>query len=523
MTLSPNLHSGHPRRKKGQGLESAFRVWVARRRVDKQGPGAYLLQAWPIASFRHLIRLLLSLAAGTPEALHCVSRALAFALMPLIVIISLLGMSCASAGTFVTGSVFNASGGDHGTISIDWAGTRQVIDGFGASTAGVNPKLSSKLMDFFYTDRGIHLSFIRDTIWPSVADCEAGLARGKCVASSSATISKNDLANTQAAVARGARVWAAEWSPPGSMKSNGQFLKGGSFIGNAANFANLAILQTSFVTLLDKTYGITLYALSPQNEPDVSTYYASCTWTAQQLHDFVPYLAQALSSAGYGSVKLMIAEEGVWGNSYSTAAMNDPAVASKISILAAHEYKGVLASPLSWNNLTTQRIWETEVSDSGAYDDSISSGLTYARMIHGALTSANVNAWHYWSLSGISFQDNEGLTDSFGHPARRAYTLGNYSKFVLPGWSRVDVANKTGLLVSAFKGPDTGAAIVVVNSGPAVANQQFNVGASMGASVVPWITSRKSSLQAQAPVPVSSGSFTYGIPGDSVVTFASTR
>jgi len=121
------------------------------------------------------------------------------------------------------------------------------------------------------------------------------------------------------------------------------------------------------------------------------------------------------------------------------------------------------------------------------------------------------------------FQDNEGLTDSFGHPAKRAYTFGNYSKFVLPGWMRVDVANNTGLLVSAYKGSDTGAAIVVVNSGPSVVNQQFNVDASMGASVVPWITSGKLSLKANAAVPVSSGSFTYVIPGQSVVTFASTR
>ena len=443
--------------------------------------------------------------------------------MLLIVIIALLWLSCASVREFRPGSLFNASGDDQNTITINWTSPRQTIDGFGASTAGVNPRLSSKMMDFFYTDKGIHLSLIRMTIWPGVADCEASLERGMCVALPSATISKNDVANAQAAVARGALVWAAEWSPPGSMKSNGQYGTGGALIGNAANFAELARLQTSFLNLLSKTYGIPLYALSPQNEPDVSTTYASCTWTPQQLHDYVPYLAQALKSAGYGSVKLMIAEEGIWGNSYSAAAMNDPAVASKISILAAHEYKGVLAAPLSWNNFTTQHVWETEVSDFGAYDDSMTSGLIYARMIHGALTSANVNAWHYWSLSGILFQDNEGLTDSFGHPAKRAYTLGNYSKFVLPGWTRVDVANTTGLLVSAYEDPHSGAAIVVVNSGPAVANQQFNVGELMGASVVPWITSRKFSLQAQAPVPVSSGSFTYRIPENSVVTFASTR
>jgi len=497
-------------------------VRIARRRVDKSSPGASPLQAFSSADFRCQACLLAYLAAGRSATFDCARRGLAIGLVLLSVIIAPLCVSCTAAKGFGPGSVTEASGGDQGTITIEWSNTHQTIDGFGAATAGVNPRLSPKLMDFFYTDKGIHLSLIRVEIWPSFADCEASLERGECVASSGATISKNDLANAQAAVARGGLVWGAEWSPPGSMKSNGR-LAGGPFIGNPANLANLASLQTSFVTLLAKTFGIALYALSPQNEPDVSVEYASCTWTPQQLHDYVPYLAQALSSAGYGSVKLMIAEEGIWGNSYSTTAMNDPAVASKIGVLAAHQYKGVPATALSWNNFTTQHVWETEVSDFGAYDGSITSGLAYARMIHGALTAANVNAWHYWSLSGILFQDNEGLTDSFGHPAKRAYTLGNFSKFVRPGWTRVEVTHNTGLLVSAYKGPVTGAAIVVVNSGPAVADEQFNVGAAMGASVVPWVTSHKLNLQAQAPVSVSSDSFAYTIPANSVVTFVSGR
>jgi glucuronoarabinoxylan endo-1,4-beta-xylanase len=417
-------------------------------------------------------------------------------------------------------SVFETSVGDQGPISVNWSSTHQTIDGFGAATAGVNPQLSPALMDFFYTDKGIHLHFIRVEIWPSLADCEFSLEPGECVTSSHATISKMDLANAQAAVARGALVWGTEWTPPASMKSNGR-LSGGPFIGGVTNFTNLANLQTTFVTLLTGTYGIPVYALSPQNEPDVSVDYGSCTWTPQQFHDYVPYLAKALGNAGYGSVKIVIAEQSHWDSSYSATAMNDSTVASDIGILAAHDYDGRGSTHLSWNNFTTQHVWETEVSDSGTYDGSMTSGLAYAKEIHAALTEANVNSWHYWSLSGISFKDNEGLTDSSGHPAKRAYAFGNFSKFILPGWTRVGVTNSTGLLVSAYKGPNGGAAIVVVNSGPAMTNQAFSVGTTMGPSVVPWVTSSRLSLQAQTTVPVSSGSFAYTIPANSVVTFAS--
>jgi glucuronoarabinoxylan endo-1,4-beta-xylanase len=407
-------------------------------------------------------------------------------------------------------------------ITINWSSTQQTIDGFGAATAGANPQLSSALMDFFYTDSGIHLKFIRVAIYPDQADCEASIGTpGVCVTSSNATISKDDLANARAAVARGALVWAAEWSPPGSMKSNGDFLRGGSFIGSATNFTNLANIQTSFVTLLTGTYGIPLYALSPQNEPDFSTVdYSSCTWTAQQFRDYVPYLVTALRNAGYGSVKIMIAEQGHWGNSDSTTTMNDATVAADISILAAHGYGGC-STRLSWSNFTTQHVWETEVSDFRTYDGSMTSALIYAREIHSSLTAANVNSWHYWLLSGIGFKDNEGLTDSRGNLAKRAYTFGNFSKFVLPGWTRVGVTNNTRLLVSAYKGPNGGAAIIVVNSGSAATNQAFSVGTTMGTSAVPWITSNTLSLQAQPAVAVSSGSFTYTIPAKSVVSFAS--
>lgn len=411
---------------------------------------------------------------------------------------------------------------DQKQIIINWSDTQQQIDGFGAATAGVNPPLSSDLMDFFYTDSGIHLKFIRVAIYPDQADCEASIgAPGVCVNSSNATITKGDLANARAAVARGARVWGAEWSPPGSMKSNRNYPTGGSFIGSATNFTNLANIQTSFVTLLTGTYGIPLYALSPQNEPDKSVDYSSCTWTAQQLHDYVPYLATALRNAGYGSVKIMIAEQSNWSNSYSTTAMKDPTVATDIGILAAHGYGRCCSTPLSWRNFTTQHVWETEVSDSGTYDGSMTSGLFYAREIHSSLTEANVNSWQYWSLSGVSFNDNEGLTDSRGNPAKRAYTFGNFSKFILPGWTRVDVTNNTRLLVSAYKGSNGGAAIVVINSGATATNQAFSVGTTMGTTVVPWITSNTLSLQAQTAVAVSSGSFTYTIPAESVVSFTS--
>ena len=436
---------------------------------------------------------------------------------------ALLAITPLVVGLAVAVFLFSAYIINTAAITVNWASPQQTIDGFGAGAAGNVPTLTAAQMDFFYTDAGIHLKFIRLDIYPDLADCNANEGSGNCVSvSSGATLATEDLANAQAAVARGAVVWASEWSPPGSMKSNGSFLTGGAMengTGNA-NFTALAEIQASFVTLMTDTYGIPIYAISVQNEPDESTSYPSCTWTAQQIHDYVPYLSAALASAGYSSTKIMIAEPSTWENTYATTAMNDPTVAADIRILAAHGYRGSGAL-LSYNNITNQHQWQTEVSDLNTYDGSIASGLTYATMLHDWLTTARVNSWQYWLLTGQDgFTDNEGLTDASGNLAKRAYTFGNFSRFVQPGWIVVGVINSTRLLVSAYKSPTSGAAIVVVNNGSAVSNQVFSVGTTMGPSVIPWVTSSSANLVPQTPVAVSSGSFTYTIPASSVVTFS---
>ncbi len=75
-------------------------------------------------------------------------------------------------------------------------------------------------------------------------------------------------------------MFASELSPPGSMKDNGAFQTGGNMIGNSTNYNNLANIQVAFVTLMKGTYSVPIYAISPQNEPEVSTHYPSCVWTS---------------------------------------------------------------------------------------------------------------------------------------------------------------------------------------------------------------------------------------------------
>ena len=87
-------------------------------------------------------------------------------------------------------------------------------------------------------------------------------------------------------------MFASELSPPGSMKDNGAFQTGGNMIGNPTNYTNLAKIQTAFVTLMERTYNVPIYAISPQNEPEENTHYPSCVWTSTQLRDLFPTSVQ---------------------------------------------------------------------------------------------------------------------------------------------------------------------------------------------------------------------------------------
>jgi hypothetical protein len=146
-------------------------------------------------------------------------------------------------------------------------------------------------------------------------------------------------------------------------------------------------------------------------------------------------------------------------------------------------------------------------------------GLYWANQIHSFMTVAQANAWNFWWL--VSYNpDNEGLTDTNGVPAKRMYVLGQYSRFVRPGYYRVGVVNNAGTSISAYKDPNSGGfAIVAINNSGSDIVQIFNLNGFTATHVTPWITSGSLSLSNQAPVNVTNATFAYVLPAQSVVTF----
>ena len=109
-----------------------------------------------------------------------------------------------------------------------------------------------------------------------------------------------------------------------------------------------------------------------------------------------------------------------------------------------------------------------------------------------------------------------GSTDT-----KRHYTFGNFTKFVRPGYVRVDVTGgvPTDVLLSAYTGTD-GTVIVAINKGSATATVPITIsGGTAPASCTPNVTSSTDNLKAGTAVSVTGCTFTAALAATTVTTF----
>jgi glucuronoarabinoxylan endo-1,4-beta-xylanase len=322
------------------------------------------------------------------------------------------------------------------------------------------------------------------------------------------------------------KVWAAPWSPPASMKNNGNVngTSNGACSASATStlktdsYEAWATLLASFPAYYKQQSGVDLVAISAQNEPDWNPNYEACCYDKTQMVNFIKVLGPKLAALN-PPVKVLAAEPDNWsnlwsGDNYGTAILADATASSFVEPIAVHDYGSTSAgtygrpTPPASN---THHIWETECTpnDTGA--------ITIATMIYAAFTTGGVNGWHYWWT--------QAFVPNASSPPAQYYALGNFSKFVRPGFYRVDVsgaakASGSVPLVVSFANTSTGTvAIVVVNGGSAQQVSFFVAGKAWPASVTPYVTTSSSKLAAGTDIAVTAGRFSASLAAASVTTF----
>jgi glucuronoarabinoxylan endo-1,4-beta-xylanase len=215
------------------------------------------------------------------------------------------------------------------------------------------------------------------------------------------------------------------------------------------------------------------------------------------------------------------------GYDYGHYLYKDATAWGAFDIIGVHEYDTQHAEPWPSDVPSKKTVWQTEMSgvkwwpQQGPSSD-IANGIAVAGWIHDALTTGQVSAWLWWWYQATATNDNEGLLLMSGTDTKRHWVLGNYSKFIRPGYTRVDVTGTipTGVLLSAYKGTDGTVVVVAINQGTSSVTVPISIaGGTAPASLTPWVTSMTDNLASKTAVTVSSASFSATLAATTVTTF----
>jgi len=423
------------------------------------------------------------------------------------------GGATGAGGEGTDGGVINPTACSTGTaqssdVTVNLSSLQQKITGFGVSSAWAGSYRNASDADYLWsTTKGAGLTLLR-------------IRYG------------DGLAIAKSAAQNGATVWMTPWGTGTNGATGGSYTTtqnnpNGCTTGSMPVLTNPTGLASALVTWVQnaKTQGVPIYAVSAGNEPDSCGINSTTSYSAAQLATWIDVLGPALAAI---NVKLMAPETmNVCGfTSYFNAIKADTAAWDAVNIFASHEYGcGTLPSQPSIA-AADKEYWETEVDTGTGKGDSsgdgIASALPMATTLHNDLTKANLNAWHIWWLYNAS--GNGGcLYDTTNNVwTKRLWVLGNYARFVRPGYMRVSTSGTvpSGILMTAYQNPADGTlAVVAINSNTSATPLSMYISGVVPCSITPWVTSATDNLASKSPITVSNARFSATLDAQSVTTF----
>jgi len=472
---------------------------------------------------------------------------------------------------------------DHADV-VDLSKKHQEIDNFGASDAWTMQKIGvwsdaskNKIADLlFSTDKGIGLSLWRFNIggginpnirnpWRTVETFE--VSEGKY----DWTKQANELWFARAARDRGVPyLLGFVNSPPGRMTKNG-LTNSGTDTKSSTNlkegmerqFATyLCDIVEHFRDLPEKDRLIFNY-LSPINEPAIAWEAGNNQEGNRASNDDIKKVLKALHdeiAARKLDVKMRalesnsvrhlyepaISESQRWNapyGDYLKTFCGDPAILPLMDgVFCYHDYSSFSGPAVEKDHADLGRempkypnvkLWMSEICIlQNRRDLTMNMALDVAKLIHADLALSGASAWQWWlAVSNGDYKDGLIYTNwrRAGDPesiieSKSLWAMGNYSRFIRPGFVRVDLAGDKhafdGILGSAYMDPKTGKLVLVYLN---LSNEPQKVTwtlkrdkTALPEKFVPWETTADEDLKAHPAFPTSAG---FELPPRSVVSF----
>ena len=395
---------------------------------------------------------------------------------------------------------FLFSSNNNPTIEVDSSVAYQTIDGFGYTLTGGSAYVINKLSAseksallqelFGNADNSIGISYLRVSIGasdlsPSVFsynDLQTGNTdiNLDSFSLSQDTIDLIPLLKQILTINPNIKILGSPWSPPVWMKDNG------SSIGGSLQPRYYAVYAQYFVKYIQamKAKGITIDAVTPQNEPENPYNNPSMTMTATQQADFIKnHLGPAFQAAGT-STKIIIWDHNSDNPNYPISILNDATARQYINGSAFHLYAGEISALSTVRSAhPDKQIYFTEqwTAANGAFDGDLKWHLK--NVIIGSVRNwsrtalewnlANDGAYKPHTPGGCT--ECKGAITIDGVITRNVayYIIAHVSKFVPPGSVRIASNNAGNILNVAFLTPAGKKVAVVLNDG--TTNTTFNI------------------------------------------------
>jgi len=380
------------------------------------------------------------------------------------------------------------------TITVDDGTTYQTMDGFGAAMTDtsawlISTKLSSanhtQIMNaLFSPTNGIGMSWVRVPMGASDFSATGqmysydDMPAGQTDPTLSRFSISHDLAyivpdlKEAAQLNPALKLMANPWSPPAWMKANGSM--GNTNGAGTLLSSSYAPLAQYFVKFLQAyaAQGVDVYAITPQNEPGYAAAYPNMNFSEANEASFVANnLGPSLAQAGLHPLVLGVDFNTNVMSNFGVPLLNDTNASRYLGGTAWHCYANNLAAMSTiHNSFPTKDVYETECSSGIAPLSAIETFIQSSRNWAKAATMWNIaqdqnNGPYVPGGCGactplVTINQGTGaITYNLDY-----YSVGHFSKFVVPGAQRIASTTTSNLNDVAFRNPDGSEVLVVDNT-----------------------------------------------------------
>ncbi|MFT3918342.1 glycoside hydrolase family 30 protein [Cloacibacterium sp.] len=396
---------------------------------------------------------------------------------------------------------FTTASNSYQNIEVNPSKTYQTIDGFGYTLTGgsvevINQLSSAKkealLQELFGNgESSIGVSYLRLSIGVSDLNSSVFSYNDLPAGQTDVTLSQFSLSKDQALVDMlkkiltinpNIKIIATPWSPPVWMKDNG------SSIGGSLKTEYYGVYAQYFVKYIQemKKNGITIDAVTPQNEPLHPGNNPSMYMTAEQQRDFIKNnLGPAFQTANL-STKIIVYDHNCDKPEYPLTILADTEASKFVDGSAFHLYAGnILILNNVHNAYPDKNVYFTEqwTGSTGTFSGDLmwhTKNVVIGSMRNWSKIAlewniANDAAFNPHTPGGcteckgaITINNSETFTRNVGY-----YIIAQASKFIPQNSVRISSTESENLSTVAFKTPAGKIALIVLNDG--ANNETFNI------------------------------------------------